>query len=64
LLLSGRLDGQILSPPIEIGKRHDQQISVIGFTKCPVQRPGPEAAAAGEGAAVMASARPAAAASA
>jgi hypothetical protein len=37
---SGRLDGQILSPPTEIGNRHDQQMSVIGLTKLPVQRPG------------------------
>ena len=35
------------SPPIEIGNRHDQQMSVIGLTKLPVQRPGPASAIAG-----------------
>jgi hypothetical protein len=45
--VSGRLDGQIFSPPIEIGKRHDQQMSVIGLTNFPVQRPGPADAWAG-----------------
>ena len=50
---SGRLDGQILRPPTEIGNRHDQQMSVIGLTKLPVQRPGPASALAG-----VASARP------
>jgi hypothetical protein len=44
LLVSGRLDGQIFRPPIEIGNRHDQQMSVIGLTNLPVQRPGPAAA--------------------
>src|SRR3546814_463284 len=44
---SGRLDGQMSSPPIEIGNRQDQQISVIGLTKLPVQRPGPASAMAG-----------------
>jgi hypothetical protein len=47
LLVSGRLDGQILRPPIEIGNRHDQQMSVIGLTNFPVQRPGPAEAWAG-----------------
>ena len=42
---SGRFEGQISSPPIEIGNRHDQQMSVIGLTNLPVQRPGPAAAA-------------------
>src|SRR3546814_12667829 len=41
---SGRFEGQIFSPPTEIGNRHDQQISVIGLTKLPVQRPGPASA--------------------
>src|SRR5437660_244884 len=36
LLVSGRLPGQIFAPPIESGKRHDQQTSVIGFTNLPV----------------------------
>src|SRR3546814_4685033 len=44
---SGRFEGQIFSPPTEIGNRHDQQISVIGLTKLPVQRPGPASALAG-----------------
>src|SRR3546814_16518813 len=44
---SGRFEGQIFSPPTEIGNRHDQQISVIGLTKLTVQRPGPASALAG-----------------
>ena len=44
---SGLLDGQISSPPIESGKRQDQQMSVIGLTNLPVQRPGPASARAG-----------------
>jgi hypothetical protein len=44
LFVSGRLDGHIFKPPTEIGKRHDQQMSVIGLTNLPVQRPGPAAA--------------------
>jgi hypothetical protein len=47
LLVSGRLDGQIFRPPTEIGNRHDQQMSVIGLTNLPVQRPGPADACAG-----------------
>jgi hypothetical protein len=46
--VSGRLDGQIFRPPIEIGNKHDQQMSVIGLTNLPVQRPGPAEAWAGE----------------
>jgi len=37
LLVSGRLPGQIFAPPIDSGKRHDQQTSVIGLTNLPVQ---------------------------
>ena len=44
---SGRLEGQISSAPIEIGNRHDQQISVMGLTKLPVHLPGSPPAAAG-----------------
>src|SRR3546814_2825898 len=44
---SGRLDGQMSSPPMEIGNRQDQQMSVIGLTKLPVHRPGPASTIAG-----------------
>src|SRR3546814_12265627 len=44
---SGRLDGQMSSPPMELGNRQDQQMSVIGLTKLPVQRPRPASAIAG-----------------
>ena len=38
LLVSGRVLGQMLSPPIDIGNRQDQHTSVIGLTNLPVQR--------------------------
>ena len=44
LSVSGRSEGQIFKPPTEIGNRHDQQMSVIGLTNLPVQRPGPASA--------------------
>src|SRR5690606_14834822 len=47
LSVSGRSEGQIFKPPTEIGNRHDQQMSVIGLTNLPVQRPGPASACAG-----------------
>src|SRR5690606_38109334 len=57
---SGRFEGQISSPPTEIGNRHDQQMSVIGLTKLPVHLPGPASAAAGVAAASVSPARMAA----
>src|SRR3546814_17303578 len=46
---SGRLEGQIFSPPTEIGNRQDQQNTVIGVTQMPGQRPGPASAGSDEG---------------
>src|SRR3546814_20687667 len=44
---SGRFEGQIFSPQTEIGNRQAQQISVLGLTKLPAQRPSPASATAG-----------------
>src|SRR3546814_18425643 len=46
---SGRLDGQMSSPTMEIGNRQEQQMSGSGLKKLPVQRPGPASAIAGDG---------------
>ena len=35
--VSGRLEGTTFTPPIDKGNKQDQQMSVIGFIKCPLQ---------------------------
>lgn len=52
--VSGRPLGQMFNPPTDIGNRHDQHTSVIGFTNLPVHLDGACAAAGSASIAAMA----------